>query len=91
MDLDPGLHHAHLCAWKHAGQQLAAVDGELSLLPLILRVNVGQVVLLGVEEVHADQDAVEAADGGHVLCPVFVVLPAIVAPGQSQIADGNQP
>jgi hypothetical protein len=46
-------------------KHFAAVDGELRLPALVLRVNVRQVVLLRVEEVHPDQDAVEAADRGH--------------------------
>lgn len=48
-----------------AGEKLAVVDRELRMLPLVLGVDVRHMVLISVEEVHPDQDAVEAADEGH--------------------------
>ena len=49
MDFDPGLYQARLRTRQRTGEQIAAVDGELGLLPLVLRVDVGQMVLFGVE------------------------------------------
>jgi len=47
VDFDPRLHEARLRARQRTGEQFAAVDGELRLLPLVLRVDMRQVVLLG--------------------------------------------
>ena len=65
MDFDPGLHQPGLRARQRACEKFTAVDGELRLLALILGVDVRQVVLLSVEEIHSNQDAVETADRGH--------------------------
>ena len=65
MNLDPGLHQPGLRARQSTSQQFATVDGELRLLALILGVDMGQVVLLGIEEIHSNQNAVETADRGH--------------------------
>lgn len=66
MDFDPRLSQLHLGRWQASAEAGAVVDGyrghKLPILGMDMR---PLVLLIIVEVVHQDQDAVEHRDGGH--------------------------
>ena len=65
MQFNPGLNQAGLAARQGTGEQITTGNIKLRLMTLILCMDVWHVMLFSVKKIHADQDAVEAADGGH--------------------------
>ena len=64
MQFNPGLNQAGLAARQGTGEQITTGNIKLRLMTLILCMDVWHVMLFSVKKIHADQDAVEAADGG---------------------------
>lgn len=65
MEFNPSLDKANLLPGQLTSQNLSVLDTEHSVHLAIFRMNMGNMVLPGIEKEHADDQSVKHRNNGH--------------------------